>query len=171
MPSVASELNTCFDALKSMHSANKFEKFIHYCVFPNFKNIEPSTRIDFDFPITALVGPNGSGKSSVLTALYGMPKNYSTEKYWFSTAIDAIEEGGNLGQHRYFYGHYFNKTHGVVETRKARVTKADRSDEYWEPTKATKGGGNRIVEPFFSAARLWMPFRTTMKPALLATTG
>lgn len=145
MPSAFSELSSCLNALNSMHAANKFDKFIHYAVFPNFKNIEPSTRVDFDFPITALVGPNGSGKSSVLTALYGMPKGYSTEKFWFSTAIDAIEEGGDLGQHRYFYGHYFDSIHGVVETRKARVTKLDRSDEYWEPTKATKKDGMKAV--------------------------
>lgn len=141
MPSAVNELNVCFDALKKMLAAKKFEKFIHYCVFPNFKNIEPSTRIDFDFPITALVGPNGSGKSSVLTALYGMPKGYTTEEFWFSTAIDAIEEGDGLGAHRYYYGHFFDKARGIVETRKARVTKADRSSEYWEPTKATKGDG------------------------------
>lgn len=86
-----------------------FEKYIHYVVFPNYKNIVPKQKINFDFPLAALVGANGTGKTSILHALYGMPHNQSLEKFWFATALDAIEEGGGLGQHRLFYGHFFQR--------------------------------------------------------------
>jgi len=123
-----------------------FEKYIHYVVFPNYKNIVPKQKINFDFPLAALVGANGTGKTSILHALYGMPHNQSLEKFWFATALDAIEEGGGLGQHRLFYGHFFSKDYGIVETRKARVTKKKRTPEYWEPTKPVARDGMKKVQ-------------------------
>ncbi|MFT3840750.1 MAG: ATP-binding protein [Myxococcaceae bacterium] len=110
-----------------------------------FKNIAPGTRIDFDFPITAFVGPNGSGKTSALHALYGAPAGQTTSDYWFSTAVDPIAEGSG-GPNRFIYGHWHDAAKCVVETRKARVSKASKPD-YFEPTKAVAGDGMALVVP------------------------
>lgn len=122
----------------------RMDKFIHYSVFPNFKNIAPGQRINFKYPLSVFTGSNGSGKSSVLQALYGMPKGYTTGRFWFATDLDAIDEGGAHGQNRYFYGHWFENK--VVETRKARVTNHKRGPEYWEPTKPVLADGMSKVE-------------------------
>ncbi|MQX51684.1 ATP-dependent nuclease [Alcanivorax sediminis] len=105
------------------------KKYIAHAVFPKFKNLEPGTRVDFDFPLTALVGPNGIGKTSILHAMWGMPLGYSTNKFWFSTDLDPIE-GSRKNPQRYFYGHWHEKYNGIVETRKARLGK---KRDYWEP--------------------------------------
>ncbi|KAF1697643.1 ATP-dependent nuclease [Pseudoxanthomonas koreensis] len=105
--------------------------------FPNFKNIEPGTKIEFDFPLTVLVGPNGSGKSSVLHALYGAPDKYSIRDFWFSTELDPIVEGKG-GVSRFIYSHWNYHVGGFVETRKARVRSGSKLD-YWEPTKIVLG--------------------------------
>jgi len=123
----------------------KYEKvfpgYITHIRFPRFKNIADGTRIDFTFPVTALVGSNGSGKTSVLNALYGAPARKSTGQYWFSTKVDPIEEGDGSPS-RFIYGHRNATLKDVVETRKARVRKmrGGRLDpNYWEPTKESTG--------------------------------
>lgn len=124
-----------------------FPGYITHIRFPRFKNIADGTRIDFSFPITALVGANGSGKTSVLNALYGAPAGQSTGQYWFSTKVDPIEEGEGSPS-RFIYGHRNASFNGIVETRKARVrkTRNGRLDpNYWEPTKESTGDG--MVEP------------------------
>jgi energy-coupling factor transporter ATP-binding protein EcfA2 len=82
-----------------------FPAYITHIRFPRYKNMAADARIDFTFPITALVGANGSGKTSVLNALYGAPNRYSTGDYWFSTKVDPIEEGEG-SPNRFIYGHF-----------------------------------------------------------------
>lgn len=134
---------------------DKYEKvfrgYITHIRFPRYKNIADGTRIDFTFPVTALVGPNGSGKTSVLNALYGAPARKSTGQYWFSTKVDPIEEGDGSPS-RFIYGHRNPTLKAVVETRKARVrkTRGGRLDpNYWEPTKESTG--DDMVEPDLQA--------------------
>lgn len=129
----------------------KYEKvfpgYITHIRFPRYKNIADGTRIDFTFPVTALVGSNGSGKTSVLSALYGAPARKSTGQYWFSTKVDPIAEGDG-SPNRFIYGHRNATLKEVVETRKARVRKMrnGRLDpNYWEPTKESTG--DDMVEP------------------------
>lgn len=120
-----------------------FHGYITHIRFPRYKNIVDGTRIDFTFPITALVGSNGSGKTSILNALYGAPARKSTGQYWFSTKVDPIEEGEGSPS-RFIYGHYNRTLRSIVETRKARVRKVrgGRADpNYWEPTKESSGDG------------------------------
>lgn len=120
-----------------------FPSYITHIRFPRYKNIAVDARIEFTFPITALVGGNGSGKTSILNALYGAPIRYSTGEYWFSTKVDPIEEGEG-SPNRFIYGHYNASFKNIVETRKARVRKVrqGRPDpNYWEPTKEAPGDG------------------------------
>jgi len=114
-----------------------FPGYITHIRFPRYKNIVDGARVDFTFPVTALVGANGSGKTSVLNALYGAPAGKSTGQYWFSTEVDPIEEGEGSPS-RFIYGHRHSGLKLIVETRKARVRKVrnGRPDpNYWEPTK------------------------------------
>lgn len=111
--------------------------YIAYAVFPKFKHIEPGTRVDFSFPLTALAGPNGSGKSSLLHALYGMPARSSTIRFWFATALDPIS-GPVKDPQRYFYAHWNVSFGGLVETRKARLGK---KPDYWEPYRLSVADG------------------------------
>jgi ABC-type cobalamin/Fe3+-siderophores transport system ATPase subunit len=133
-----------------------FPSYISHIRFPRYKNMAVDARIDFDFPITALVGVNGSGKTSVLNALYGAPNRYSTGEYWFSTEVDPIEEGDG-SPNRFIYGHYKAAIKQIVETRKARVrkTRNGRPDpNYWEPTKEAPGDGMRPPVPLTSDKKI-----------------
>lgn len=139
------DLREELDALEKMkgnlHAI--FPSYITHIRFPRYKNMAPGSRIDFSFPITALVGTNGSGKTSILNALYGAPLRHSTGEYWFSTQVDPIEEGDG-SPNRFIYGHYSPEFKDVVETRKARVKKKREGKDdpnYWEPTKESPGDG------------------------------
>lgn len=132
-----------------------FPGYITHIRFPRFKNIADGARVDFTFPLTALVGPNGSGKTSVLNALYGAPARKSTAHFWFSTKVDPIEEGEG-SPNRFIYGHRNPTLKSIVETRKARVrkTRAGAPDpNYWEPTKESKGDG--MAEPVLQAGKTY----------------
>ncbi|HEP8172689.1 ATP-dependent nuclease [Pseudomonas aeruginosa] len=124
--------------LDSMSIENHFDGFITDATFPNFKNIAPFTKITFDYPITFLVGGNGSGKSSILHALWGMPLRYSTSRFWFSTAVDPIQEGGDNGINRYWYTHWCKELKQHLQTKKVR---GRRRSGYWEPARALKSDG------------------------------
>lgn len=132
-----------------------FPGYITHIRFPRYKNITPGSRVNFDFPITALVGANGSGKTSVLNALYGAPIRNSTGQYWFSTKVDPIEEGEG-SPNRFIYGHFNQGYKNVVETRKARVKKIRNGREdpnYWEPTKESPGD-NMLVPKITSNKKI-----------------
>lgn len=144
--------------LRGFKPGRPLKGYITHAVFPKFKNIEPFTRVDFQFPLTALVGANGIGKSSLLHALWGMPYGYSTSKFWFSTELDPIENNKKNPQ-RYFYGHWHDEYGDVVETRKARLgTKRD----YWEPyRRSAKDGMQPIPDGNYKgkAKDRWNPVR------------
>ena len=96
-------INEYVEIIEKLFRNNQLDKYIRYAVFPNFKNLAHGDRIDFEYPLTAIIGPNGSGKSSILHALYGMPYKSSTSRFWFSTTLDPIQEGKDKGPNRYFY--------------------------------------------------------------------
>jgi energy-coupling factor transporter ATP-binding protein EcfA2 len=124
--------------LASFRPGRPLENFIGEATFPNFKGLAPGAKIAFEFPITVIVGPNGSGKSSILHALWGMPIRKSTSRFWFSTAVDPIAEGGVHGVPRYHYKHWISALNRYVETRKVRV---GRRRGYWEPARALVSDG------------------------------
>jgi predicted ATPase len=155
------DMSTIFDCVASLEGMRDklhkiFPKFITHIRFPKFKNLTPDTRIDFSFPVTALVGANGSGKTSVLHALYGAPYRNSTGDFWFSTEVDPIVEGDG-SPNRFIYGHYHSQAKTTVETRKARVRKVINGIEnpnYWEPTKLAPGDGMAAL-PVLKNGQKW----------------
>ena len=143
-----------------------FPNWITHIRFPHFKNIQPNSKIDFTYPITALVGPNGTGKSSVLQALYGAPEGQSVEDFWFSTAIDPIEEGGAPddapgSRARFIYGHYLKTLNKTVEVMKSRIRK-ERNPNYWEPSRPILAFGMDMIgrKPILASE---MPFRSATR--------
>lgn len=120
--------------LKKIMASSKIEPFIRHIRFPFFKNLAEDSKIDFEYPITALVGQNGTNKSSVLRALFGSPNSYSLGSLWFSTDVDEIKDGGRS---RFIYGYYDKATDSIVEVIKTRISKENDPD-YWEPSRPLK---------------------------------
>lgn len=136
-------MNAIKELVKSIQqdfNNGQFDKFIHDATFPNFKKIKPFTKVEFKFPLTVLVGANGGGKSSILHALWGMPLLYSTNRFWFSTPIDPINEesAGKANIPRYWYTHYIKDIKQYVQTRKV---KGKKSNGYWEPSRPSTNDG------------------------------
>lgn len=132
-------------ALKAMLAARKFDPYISHIRFPHYKNLAPGLKIDFDFPITALVGPNGTNKSSILRAIQGSPGNENLGVYWFSTSTDPIAETG--ARNAFIYGYHHPGAKKVVEVLKLRIKK-DEDPDYWEPSRAiTSYGMTRFEGP------------------------
>lgn len=111
-----------------------FEPYIRHIRFPLYKHLKKNARIDFSFPITALVGQNGCNKSSILQALFGSPNNYSVGTYWFSTDVDRISKDS---RHCFIYGYKSLHHNRIVEVLKTRIQKPDNPD-YWEPSRPQK---------------------------------
>ena len=110
-----------------------FDPYISHIRFPHFKNLAPDLKVDFDFPVTALVGPNGTNKSSILRAIQGSPGYGNLGDYWFSTSTDPIADTGT--RNAFIYGYYHKGAGKVVEVLKTRVKK-DEDPDYWEPSRA-----------------------------------
>ncbi len=149
------DINKLIGVVRKFKPGAKLKHYIGYAQFPSFKSLEPSTRIDFDFPLTALVGPNGAGKSSVLHALWGMPYGQSTSKFWFETELDPI-----VGTQRYFYSYWHEPFGGFVESRKARV--GTKKADYWEPARLSIPDGMKPLPAgdFVGKAKdRWNPVR------------
>src|SRR6202012_1331692 len=115
------------------------EPFIQHVRFPRYKNLASDFRIDFTFPITALVGQNGTNKSSILVALQGAPANRSPGQYWFSTKMDPIEETGDL-PNSLIYGYKNADTGSIVEVIKQRIADAEDPD-LWETSRPIRRFG------------------------------
>ena len=95
--------NKIYTVLERLRKYKKLEPYINYIRFPSYKNLDQDLRIDFDFPLTAIVGQNGTNKSSVLRAIYGCPDGYSVGNFWFSTDIDPISDSSRS---RYIYSYF-----------------------------------------------------------------
>lgn len=134
------KLDRSINDLKSMLSSGVFVKHIYHIRYPKFRNLEPNSKITFDFPITFFVGKNGGGKSSTLQSLYGAPLNYSLSDYWFSTAIDPIQE---LKDDRNCFIYGYKSGGNLVEVLKQRAQRKNKLD-YWEPSKPVKKYGMDI---------------------------
>lgn len=135
--------------LRGLLENRQLEPFIEHIRFPYLKNLSPDTRIEFSYPITALVGANGTNKSTVLRAIQGSPGYSNLGQYWFSTSIDPItdqnqnEEGGRPC---FIYGYWNAHAGKTVEIIKTRIHKANDPD-YWEPSRAIAKYGMEEIPP------------------------
>lgn len=125
------------DPLPGMMRGGKFEPYIRYIRFPHFRNLADDTKIEFTYPVTALVGPNGTNKTAILRALQGCPGSENMGKYWFSTSLDPI---GPEDRHRCIHGYYAPSAGEVVEVVKMRTQRAGDPD-YWETQRPIQGDG------------------------------
>ncbi|MBL7960025.1 ATP-binding protein [bacterium] len=132
---------------------NVFEFYVSFIQFPYFRNLEKNTKISFDFPLTVFIGQNGSGKSSTLHALYGVPKRKTPYEFWFSTAVDPVEEVSAGGDRHSFFYVYKDHIGNELEVLKLRIRKRGNPD-YWETSrpvisygmKPLKGKRNQPIE-------------------------
>jgi predicted ATPase len=131
------------DSLAQMLEANKFEPYIRYIRFPEFRNLRDGTRIDFSHPVTTLVGPNGTNKTAILRALQGCPDNVNLGMHWFSTDLDPIEEGA---RHRFIYGYIAESQSTIVEVVKSRIKRGANPD-YFEPARPILADGMQRMPP------------------------
>lgn len=139
------EFKESLNKISKLIIAHQFRPYIDYIRFPYFKNIQPDTRIQFEFPLTVLVGKNGCGKSSVLHALYGAPEGKSVGDFWFSTNLDPIKEDTS-GRNRMIYGFYSSDAKRQVEVIKTRIQYRKKggvtiNPDYWEPSRPLKSDG------------------------------
>jgi hypothetical protein len=121
------------EILRRLLLNKQLEPFISHIRFPQYKNLASNTRVEFSYPITALVGANGTNKSSILRALYGAPGYNNLGNFWFSTSIDPIEETGERPS-CFIYGYWNATQNNVVEVIKTRVKK-EQDPDYWEPSR------------------------------------
>jgi hypothetical protein len=140
---------TPVDTLAQMRAKGAFKKYIDYVRFPRFRSLEPNTRIDFGFPVTAFVGQNGCGKSSALHALFGCPKGKSVGSYWFNTALDPIAELDPDDRHCLIYS--YDGQGPSREVLKTRINKVGKLD-LWDTSEALQrygmaSPGTRTLEP------------------------
>lgn len=119
-------------ALRSLFQSTPYNTAIRHIRFPRYKNLAPGLRIDFSYPITALVGGNGTNKTSILRAIEACPEGQDLGNWWFSTSMDPIAAGE---QPRYVYGYYNPSVSKIVEVRKVRIDRKDRHTDYWESSK------------------------------------
>lgn len=125
-------MTTIFERLKNLPDY-LYYPFISHIRFPRYKNLIPNLKIEFKYPITALVGVNGASKSSILRAIYGAPKNKSIGDYWFETKIDHIKDA-ETSKSVFIYGYYNQQARRNVEAVKVRIKK-DSNPDYWEPSR------------------------------------
>lgn len=133
IPALINEINR-------MKARSAFKNYIDYIQFPYFRNLEKNTRISFEFPLTVFVGQNGSGKSSTLHALFGAPKKNTPYDFWFSTAVDPIQEVSAGGDRHCFFYVYKDNRGRELEVLKLRILKRDNPD-YWETSRPVVGYG------------------------------
>lgn len=150
-------------ALRGMLAAKKMEPYVSYIRFPHYKNLTPDLRIDFDFPITALVGVNGTNKSSILRAIQGAPGNENLGVYWFSTSTDPIAETG--ARNAFIYGYHHEGAAQTVEVLKTRVKK-DADPDYWEPSRGITSYGMTKMEDGAPGNRAKTRWDTIAKPVV-----
>lgn len=77
-------------ALLGLLKSKKLEPYLRHIRFPQYKNLVANTRVDFTYPISALVGANGTNKSSILRALFGSPGQNNLGNFWFSTSLTLL---------------------------------------------------------------------------------
>lgn len=126
------------DIVLKLKKSGQLNPYINYIRFPYYKNLKNNLKIDFDYPLTAIVGKNGTNKSSILRAIWGCPEGNSLASFWFSTQVDEIVEDN--GAPRYIYSYFQQDAKRDVEVIKTRMRKFYSNKdminpEYWESAR------------------------------------
>lgn len=121
------------NSIISMKSHGAFQKYIDFIHFPFYRNMEINSRINFEFPLTAIVGQNGCGKSSILHALSGIPKGKTPARFWFDTDVDPIIYY-NDEKKRHSFWYQFEENGINKQVVKARI-KRDNNPNNWETNR------------------------------------
>lgn len=132
------------DTISESFKDDEYEPFIRHIRFPYFKNLNSGLRLDFLFPVTAVVGPNGSNKSSVLRAISCCPHFQNLGDHWFSTEVDPIDDSGQ--RPRYIFGYIDQHSGQTVEVLQLRIRK-EKDPDYWEPSRPIVKDGMRRLPP------------------------
>lgn len=140
------------EALLGLLKSKKLEPYVRHIRFPQYKNLVANTRVDFTYPITALVGANGTNKTSILRAIWGAPGYNNLGNFWFSTSTDPIEETGERPS-CFIYGHWNDATKQVVEVIKTR-TYNEEDPNYWEPSRPLIGYNMNKMPPLLEGEPL-----------------
>ena len=135
------------DPLPAMLNAGQFEPYLRYIRFPHFRNLRDNLRIDFDYPVTALVGPNGTNKTAILRALQGCPDYHNVGQYWFETSLDPINSSE---RHRFIYGYIAPTVGTTVEVIKTRIR---RRTSRTRRAPSQKGISHLVDPDYFEPSR------------------
>jgi predicted ATPase len=138
------KLESLVNDLKQIKKSNALKKYIEFIQFPFYRNLEPNSRINFDFPLTIFVGPNGSGKSSTLHSLYGVPEGKTPYDFWFDTAVDPIRYYNDEKKRHSFFYSYQDDNGNELEVVKARI-KRKGDPNYWETSRPLKWAGMKQI--------------------------
>lgn len=111
--------------VKQIKSSEVIKSYIDFIRFPFYRNLEPDTIINFDFPLTVFIGQNGCGKSSCLHAIQGAPENYTPFKFWFDTKVDPIEYYDDAKKRHSFWYSFIDESGTKREVIKARIKRND----------------------------------------------
>ncbi|NUF45576.1 AAA family ATPase, partial [Acinetobacter pittii] len=106
----------------------KLEPFLKKIIFSNYKNFQPNTEIEFNYPLTVLVGRNGTNKSSVLKALHACIHGTSLADFWFETDLDPI----HAASYWYTYDYVLPNSDKVEAQVYLTKRKREGNIDYWE---------------------------------------
>jgi len=134
------DLVEIISTIRRIKSSNNFKHYIDFIQFPFYRNVEPNTKINFEFPLTVFIGQNGCGKSSCLHAIYGAPKNRTPYEFWFDTSVDPIQYYDDQKKRHSFWYSYKDTRGNVKEVIKARIRRND-DPNYWETSRPLAWAG------------------------------
>ena len=130
--------------IQAIKHAGQFKKYIDFIQFPFYRNLEPGTKITFDFPFTVFAGQNGSGKSSTLHAIQGCPEGYTPYRFWFDTKVDPIQYYDDQKRRHSFFYSFKNEIGNELEVIKARIRRKN-DPNYWETSRPLKWAGMKSL--------------------------
>ncbi|MCQ9344283.1 AAA family ATPase [Corynebacterium kozikiae] len=177
MQTAREEIKKNLNILREMQEKRIFKNMIGEIRFPKYKSLSSSFKIEFSFPITAILGPNGTNKTSILRAIQACPEGTSLSDYWFDTELDKVELDADSSASRQSNPSRYIYSYGLPSGAKAQVIKVrinnkKRGDDYWETSKPRITDGMERVpadedvdpkdRPFKNKTR-WLPLK---KPVL-----
>jgi predicted ATPase len=179
MTNSKTEIEEHCEQIDGQFRGGRFDPFIDFMEFPNYRSFQRGMRVSFKFPLTVIVGQNGTGKSSLLQALYGAPYGLQPGRWWFGTALDPMEDDELIrtGERKRLrtedkaaFWYQYRSSGDTYQAVKMRVRREGDPD-YWEPSRIIKSFGmnlktnrklpsDRDRDPQISVNAIYMNFKT-----------